>query len=316
MRALQVLILLTRKDFNPDQPRIPEGEPGAGQWTSEGDHSEDLPADEDPLPTPSIGDDSEKPQDISRRRTGPTGTPAQEARLAIATGQAREAVGRTMELDPTWRGPTSVTDGIEGQIAHQEAMAEAANARYSEIMRGGYGGNNGSPTGREPFASPGTSPAALPYREPDAITAYRNNYTTPDYPLQDGKGTIAITELDGKPIFGMNSSAPGYTPEDRAAADEMRTILREKYPEAIRSDNVSGKPFDLVYHAEATALLRTARTNGGTLQGVTLDMYVDRTMCWSCEDLLPKLGFEIGNPTVWFRDRLGMRRRMRDGAWE
>ena len=177
-------------------------------------------------------------------------------------------------------------------------------------------GNNGLPIGREPFASPGTSPAALPYREPDAITAYRNNYTTPDYPLQDGKGTIAITELDGKPIFGMNSSAPGYTPEDRAAADEMRTILREKYPEAIRSDNVSGKPFDLVYHAEATALLRTARTNGGTLQGVTLDMYVDRTMCWSCEDLLPKLGFEIGNPTVWFRDRLGMRRRMRDGAWE
>ena len=68
-------------------------------------------------------------------------------------------------------------------------------------------GNNGLPIGREPFASPGTSPAALPYREPDAITAYRNNYTTPDYPLQDGKGTIAITELDGKPIFGMNSSA-------------------------------------------------------------------------------------------------------------
>ena len=48
------------------------------------------------------------------------------------------------ELDPEWRGPTSVTGGVEGEIAHREAVAHAAVQRYKEILRD---------------AIPGTSPS-------------------------------------------------------------------------------------------------------------------------------------------------------------
>ena len=35
----------------------------------------------------------------------------------------------------SWEGPQSASDSIEGQIAHQEATAEAAEARLAEILR-------------------------------------------------------------------------------------------------------------------------------------------------------------------------------------
>jgi hypothetical protein len=34
--AIRLQLLLRRANFNPDQPRIPAGQPGGGQWTSEG----------------------------------------------------------------------------------------------------------------------------------------------------------------------------------------------------------------------------------------------------------------------------------------
>jgi hypothetical protein len=83
-------------------------------------------------------DGSERPQPASRRRSGPRqGTPAQEARRAIAQTRAREATRRVRELEPTWEGPQSLSDpdSIEGLIAHQEATADAAEARLAEILR-------------------------------------------------------------------------------------------------------------------------------------------------------------------------------------
>ena len=307
IRALQILIDLTsHKDFNPDQPRVPEGEPGAGQWTSS-DGTNDGSPDEDPLQTPSIGDDSEQPQDASRRRAGPTGTPAQEARLAIATGQAQQAVSRVMESDLTWRGPTSVTNNIEGQIAHQEAMAEAANVRLAEIARSSIGSNGGPPLGRDP--PPRFSMPQAPY----AVDAYRNNFDVPA-----GNDTIAVGTIDNdaRTIVGVNSRAPGYTAEDRAAANAMRDTLVISDPDVMRSDNMGYKPNDAVYHAEATALLRAAKVNDGSLDGRVIDIYVDREMCRSCDKVLPLISREFGYPTVRFTDFYGKRVTLRNGRWE
>lgn len=63
--------------------------------------------------------------------------PHSRARLAITTARARDAQRRVRELDPEWRGPRSFTspDRIEGSIAHQEAVARAAEARLAEILR-------------------------------------------------------------------------------------------------------------------------------------------------------------------------------------
>jgi hypothetical protein len=73
--------------------------------------------------------------DVARRRAGPSGSPAQEARLEAATARARDAVRRVQEMDPEWRPPHSASEGIEGQIRHQEATAEQAEARLAEILR-------------------------------------------------------------------------------------------------------------------------------------------------------------------------------------
>jgi HK97 family phage portal protein len=74
--------------------------------------------------------------EASRRRGGrPEGTPAQEARHAVAAARAQDATRRLRELEPTWREPQSASSTIEGRIAHHEAAAAAAEARLAEILR-------------------------------------------------------------------------------------------------------------------------------------------------------------------------------------
>jgi hypothetical protein len=102
---------------------------------------------------------------------------------------------------------------------------------------------------------------------------------------------------------------------DRFAAARMRNALIRKYPDVMKQDNIGQKPNDALFHAETTVLLRAARQNGGTLKGRTIEVYVDRSMCGSCEKVLPKVGVELGNPTVTFVDRAGRSRTMKDGDW-
>ena len=91
--------------------------------------------------------ESDGAQPASRRRAGRgRGTPAQEARLAAAEARAREATRQLRELEPTWVEPQSLIDpeSIEGRIAHQEATAEAAEARLAEILRNAIPNTNPS----------------------------------------------------------------------------------------------------------------------------------------------------------------------------
>jgi hypothetical protein len=90
------------------------------------------------------GNDGAELIPVSRRRTGPTGTPAQEAQFAIALSNARAAERRVRQLDPTWQPPSSVSATITGQIADLQARASAAEARYNEITRDAIPGTNPS----------------------------------------------------------------------------------------------------------------------------------------------------------------------------
>ena len=129
-------------------------------------------------------------------------------------------------------------------------------------------------------------------------------------------GTVAWTKFDGTDIFGSSSGLPTYTREDRAAALDMRNILVQKYPELRRHANIGRMPYNAAFHAETTVLLRAARANGGTLAGRTLEVFVDGRLCNNCNPVLPKVGLELGNPTVTFIDHTGKSLTMRNGKWD
>jgi hypothetical protein len=130
-----------------------------------------------------------------------------------------------------------------------------------------------------------------------------------------GDGTVAYTEVGGASFLGVNSTAAGYTDADRDAAMRLRDVLLEKYPEAIRSENLGWKPNDALFHAEATILLRAASANGGILNGRTIEIHVDRPMCPSCSIVLPYVSRELGYPTVTFVGPTGVRQTLRNGRW-
>jgi hypothetical protein len=201
-----------------------------------------------------------------------------------AARRARDMLNRVRHLDPLWQ-PNSNSD---------EGIAQEAEKRLAEF-------------------------AALPADR--LIAIYRAQNSMPDLFGQPtwrlDKGTVAVTKVDGVPEFGVNSKAPDYEGKDTATADTMRRLLIETYPEEMkRSNNIGRMPNDSVYHAEATILFRAARRYEGTLEGRTIDVYVDREMCRSCDKVLPLIGQELGNPTVTYVDlRSGETATMRDGKW-
>lgn len=80
------------------------------------------------------------------------------------------------------------------------------------------------------------------------------------------------------------------------AAERLRGELIAKYPDSMAKENIGQMPNDAVFHAEATALLRAARANGGSLAGKELMVHVDRPMCSNCSKILPLIGLELGDP--------------------
>ncbi|MBY8918073.1 hypothetical protein KUG85_10440 [Nitratireductor sp. L1-7-SE] len=105
------------------QPRVPAGNPGGGRWT-DGGGSVVVPA-------------SGRASRIARmRRRYPGASLAQITRLEIAVSQARYHVGRVRRLDRNWRGSTSATSTIHGEILHFEAVARQARERFHELTRG------------------------------------------------------------------------------------------------------------------------------------------------------------------------------------
>lgn len=102
-----------------------------------------------------------------------------------------------------------------------------------------------------------------------AIEAYRSENGLWDL-FGHKDGAVTVTTVDGRDIFGSNSSSPTYTSVDRAAAVRLRKVLLEKYPDKFATNNIGRMPGDALFHAETTVLLRSARQSGGILTGRTL----------------------------------------------
>ena len=136
-RALIALMrmgqLIEHKRFNPAQLRVPEGNGReGGQWTG-GDSGD-------------ADDNANLIQLINGGRRGGQGNAAREQYLRAQIDRAREAARRVRELEPDWKEPQSAyaTRDVEGRIAHQEAVARAAEARLAEVTRDAVPGTNPS----------------------------------------------------------------------------------------------------------------------------------------------------------------------------
>lgn len=242
-------------------------------------------------------------------------TPGQAGRLAYANARAQQTLEQVRELDPAWRTTPSLSDpnSVEGAIRAAEAEAAEAQARLSEILR--PRSNGGPPL--DPIAGGNTGLTAPP--PPVCIATYRNITGMPDIgdrlALGRAEGTVAFTNVDGKPVFGVNSDAPGYTVADTAAAQTMRDRLIASDPGTMNTEHPGQMPNNALFHAETTALLRAAEASGGSLAGRTIEMSTDRPLCSNCETVLPLVGQNVGNPKVKIIDGRGDLWIMRDGRW-
>jgi hypothetical protein len=135
------------KAYNPNQPRVPVGNPGGGQWTSDGSSR----SSNDPQVLSDATPHNEwKPhaQYAQYRATGSPirvngvwllPTPAQAARLSAAEAQSRDALSRVRELDRDWRPSPSAYTTVEGLIESYRADARQAETRLEVLSLKGIG---------------------------------------------------------------------------------------------------------------------------------------------------------------------------------
>jgi hypothetical protein len=128
LEVRRLLIQRARKQYDPNQPRVPAGNPDGGQWTSGGGSGG--------------GPRSEYAQLRPRRLPGGyrivggrahVATPAQEARLDFTAAQARALVREVQRRDPSWKPRPSIYEGVEGQILANQSEAQQAAARLREL---------------------------------------------------------------------------------------------------------------------------------------------------------------------------------------
>ena len=239
------------------------------------------------------------------------------AELAALAAEARAAREEASRVNPEFRPGTYMTSETpEGQRALYEGQIAEANAAIRGEGRFGIGGN-GPPREPSPLRPSTGTPGSIPFDYYNQ--SYRDLTGMPELigPVATSKadGTVALTEIGGQKVFGINSDAPGFTSGDREAANVMRDTLIEKYPDKMNTEHPGRFPNNAVYHAETTALLRAGKLNGGSLAGQTLEVNVDRPVCKDCNVVLPLVGLELGNPTVIFRDPKGVTTTIRDGQF-
>jgi hypothetical protein len=123
------------------------------------------------------------PNRATLRARFPNATPAQEARLAVSDVLARQEIAETQALVPGYRPGPSFTESIEGEIARNEADAQAArDARYryeSESLTGAAGPGTAAGTHAD-VCFPGGNPIGvrLPGVKPRTRTLTPEEFVT------------------------------------------------------------------------------------------------------------------------------------------
>src|SRR4051794_28646159 len=297
--------------------------PGGTQDTGALTQFADIGSTPQPIPNANPDDANDNLQDVNARRGGtsnwfPGASAEQQFRLDQAIARSENALTQIRQYDPQWqpREQSLTSPGsVEGAIARLEARATETETRLDQL-RTGIGGNRG------PVLDPSPRSAALSPRVFDGggwIDAYRSINNMPDLfgraDWPQDKGTVAVGKIDGQVYFGVNSGAPGYSDVDWNRAAATRDYLADKYPE-MKLANMGRVPNEALFHAESTILLRAASDSGGSLANRSIEIQVDRRVCYSCGEVLTKLGLELGDPYVVYVERgTGVRNAMWNGKW-
>jgi len=192
----RALARVVKANFNPNQPRVPRGNPDGGQWT----------------PVGGGGGRVRIAQNIPREeeRDFEDGNPASEAEFAAIDVERQELIRRVREIDPTWSPSQSATQGdsIESDIAKARGERDEAEARLRELGQESAG---------------------------DLINAFRQRDLDlfRDPLLSHGQNTVVVCKINGTPFFGVNSNAPAplYTDRDFTDAIALRGSILENQPE-------------------------------------------------------------------------------------
>jgi hypothetical protein len=131
-----------RSHFNPNQPRVPAGNPDGGQWTSAGGGGgtsdprvvSDVTPDNAWKPGARYATDARRvPARVRIGKQSVELEPGQALRLVEAEARAQDAIARVRELDPSWRPRPSADESVEGLIRTHETVAQQAQARFREL---------------------------------------------------------------------------------------------------------------------------------------------------------------------------------------
>ena len=150
--------------YDPNQPRVPAGNPDGGQWTDggggggtsgtrvvsgQGRFGGVLPA-KKPDAGPKAPDGTPvqlvQSRGSGRRGGGPSLrrianrdqeiTPAQEVRLSRAQDNADAVIRSVQQGDPNWRPQARLYENVESEIAANESIRREAEERLSELSQG------------------------------------------------------------------------------------------------------------------------------------------------------------------------------------
>jgi len=107
--------------YDPNQPRVPAGNPDGGQWTRIGQRVAQARGPRGTLPV-RIG---------SRFLEA---TPGQQARYQAARNAYQRALREIQKLEPQWKPPAQLFETTEGAIRAQQALTQAALVHLRQLQ--------------------------------------------------------------------------------------------------------------------------------------------------------------------------------------
>jgi hypothetical protein len=187
-----------KANFNPNQPRLPRGQAGGGRWTGGA--------------TITLIQSRQGSGIVRIVRNPVVPTPAQAARLRVAEIESLNATNLVRTVEPNWRAPRSLTETVEGLIAHHRGIRDAANARYAELMRG----HNSPP---ERIVEPSGQRTNEVFHRP---LGFRNEWTYLNYREYMTKGVRSAGYTDAI-LYVRGSSVTGFSYKTKLYFDVNRT---------------------------------------------------------------------------------------------
>ena len=233
--------LALKYGYNPAQPRVPKGEDGAGEWTDTGAGAQVRVA----------GGGRSSGGGRGRFGSGdfPGATHGQLVRLDQSIARTNEALQQISRYNSNWQSNNDKALTAPGSHRRSNSGIPRRGRTRRRRDLSSFAVELAAISAHRSVTG---SPAASSSQAFDGqawISSYRAAQNMPDLFGQptwpNDKGTVAVTEIDGRLYFGTNSTAPGYMNADENAARSARNEMIKRYPSIMETDNIGEVPKQL-----------------------------------------------------------------------